>query len=135
MLPYMSAKAGVAHFTRCLAVELGQHGIRANCVAPANIATEINAAFDKAAVTRLQPFPHHGLPDDVVEAVVYLSSEKSPHVTGVVLAVDGGIAVRTPPRTYRCKTRGCNTQSHPRTHNNNQAGRQAGHTPKTERQA
>src|SRR3546814_9586720 len=62
MLPYRSAKAGVAHFTRCLAVELGQHGIRANCVAPANIATEINAAFDKAAVTRLQPLPHQGLP-------------------------------------------------------------------------
>src|SRR3546814_17742740 len=87
MLPYRSAKAGVAHFTRCLAVELGQHGIRANCVAPANIATEINAAFDKAAVTRLQPLPHQGLPDDVVEAVVYLASDKSPHVPGDLLAI------------------------------------------------
>src|SRR3546814_18657092 len=114
MLPYMSAKAGVAHFTRCLAVELGQHGIRANCVAPANIATEINAAFDKAAVTRLQPLPHQGLPDDVVEAVVYLASDKSAHVTGVVLAVDGGMAVGTPPRTYRFKTRGGNEHVHNR---------------------
>ena len=60
MLPYRAAKAGVAHFTRCLAVELGEHGIRVNCVAPANIATDINAAFDKATVTRLQPLPHQG---------------------------------------------------------------------------
>ena len=60
MLPYRAAKAGVAHFTRCLAVELGEHGIRANCIAPANIATDINAAFDKSTVTRLQPLPHQG---------------------------------------------------------------------------
>src|SRR3546814_20927949 len=106
MLPYMSAKAGVAHFTRCLAVELGQHGIRANCVAPANIATEINAAFEKPAVTRLQPLPHQGLPDDVAEAVVYLASDKSAHVTGVVLALDGGMAVGPPSRTSRLQTRG-----------------------------
>ena len=99
MLPYRAAKAGVAHFTRCLAVELGEHAIRANCVAPANIATDINAAFDKAAVTRLQPLPHQGWPDDVVEAVVYLASDRAAHVTGVVLNVDGGMSVGTPPRT------------------------------------
>ncbi len=99
MLPYRAAKAGVAHFTRCLAVELGEHGIRANCIAPANIATEINAAFDKAAVTRLQPLPHQGHTDDVVEAVLYLAGDRSAHVTGVVLDVDGGMAVGTPPRS------------------------------------
>ena len=53
MLPYRVAKAGVAHATRCLAVELGAHRIRVNAVAPANIATDINAAFDKAS--RHQP--------------------------------------------------------------------------------
>ena len=98
MLPYRAAKAGVAHFTRCLAVELGEHGIRANCIAPANIATEINAAFDKAAVTRLQPLAHQGHTGDVVEAVLYLAGDRSAHVTGVVLDVDGGMAVGTPPR-------------------------------------
>lgn len=99
MLPYRAAKAGVAHFTRCLAVELGEHGIRANAVAPANIATDINAAFDKSAVTRLQPLAHQGRPDDVVEAVAYLASDRAAHVTGVVLTVDGGMAVGTPPRS------------------------------------
>lgn len=98
MLPYRAAKAGVAHVTRCLAVELGEHGIRANCIAPANIATDINAAFDKAAVTRLQPLPHQGVPRDVVEAALYLASDRAAHVTGVVLSVDGGMSVGTPPR-------------------------------------
>ena len=98
MLPFRAATAGVAHFTRCLAVELGEHGIRANCIAPANIATEINAAFDKAAVTRLQPLAHQGHTGDVVEAVLYLAGDRSAHVTGVVLDVNGGMAVGTPPR-------------------------------------
>jgi NAD(P)-dependent dehydrogenase (short-subunit alcohol dehydrogenase family) len=98
MLPYRAAKAGVAHFTRCLAVELGEHGVRANCIAPANIATDINAAFDKSAVTRLQPLPHQGVPDDVVEAALYLAGDRAAHVTGVVLGIDGGMAVGTPPR-------------------------------------
>jgi NAD(P)-dependent dehydrogenase (short-subunit alcohol dehydrogenase family) len=48
-------------------VELGAHGVRANRIAPANIATDINAAFDKAAVTRLQPLPRQGRPADVTE--------------------------------------------------------------------
>ena len=99
MLPYRAAKAGVAHLTRCLAVELGEYDIRANCVAPANIATDINAAFDKATVTRLQPLPHQGRPDDVVEAALYLASDRAAHVTGAVLTVDGGMSVDTPPRS------------------------------------
>lgn len=104
MLPYRAAKAGVAHFTRCLAVELGEHGIRANCIAPANIATDINAAFDKAAVTRLQPLPHQGRPGDVAEAVLYLASDRAAHVTGTVLTVDGGMSVGTPPRRHDTST-------------------------------
>jgi NAD(P)-dependent dehydrogenase (short-subunit alcohol dehydrogenase family) len=99
MLPYRAAKAGVAHFTRCLAVELGERDIRANVVAPANIATDINAAFDKSAVTSMQPLPHQGCTADVVEAVAYLASHRAAHVTGVVLTVDGGMSVGTPPRT------------------------------------
>ena len=97
MLPYRAAKAGVIHFTRSIAVELGEHGVRANCVAPANIATDINAAFDKSAVTGLQPLPRPGRPEDVVEAVLYLASDRSAQVTGVVLPVDGGMSTGTPP--------------------------------------
>lgn len=98
MLPYRAAKAGVVQFTRCLAVELGEHGVRANCIAPANIATNINAAFDKADVTRLQPLPHRGRAEDVAEAALYLASDRAAHVTGTVLSVDGGMSVGAPPQ-------------------------------------
>jgi len=97
MLPYRAAKAGVAHFTRCLAVELGAHGVRANCIAPANIATDINAIFDKAAVTALQPLPRAGKPADVAEAALYLASDRSAQVTGIILPVDGGMSTGRPP--------------------------------------
>ena len=43
VMSYRVAKAGVIHFTRCLALELAQHGIRVNAVAPANIATAISS--------------------------------------------------------------------------------------------
>ena len=101
MLPYRAAKAAVVHFTRSLAIELGEHGIRANCIAPANIATDINAAFDKATVTGLQPLPHQGHTVDVAEAVLYLASDRAAHVTGVVLPVDGGISTGTSPARAR----------------------------------
>lgn len=105
MLPYRAAKAGVAHLTRCLAVELGPAGVRANCIAPANIATDINAAFDKTAVTRLQPLPRQGLPIDVAEAAVYLASDRSAQVTGIVLPVDGGMSTGTPAPAVRQEQR------------------------------
>lgn len=98
MLPYRAVKAGVAHFTRSLAVELGEHNIRANCIAPANIATEINAAFDKSSVLALQPLPHQGETGDVADAALYFASERSAHITGVVLPIDGGMGLGTPPR-------------------------------------
>jgi NAD(P)-dependent dehydrogenase (short-subunit alcohol dehydrogenase family) len=98
MIPYRCAKAGVAHLTRCLAVELGEHGIRVNCVAPANIATDINSAFDKTVVRSLQPLPHQGVVRDVADSVVFLASDQAAHITGLVLPIDGGMHVGTPPR-------------------------------------
>ncbi len=101
MLPYRVAKAGVVHATRSLAVELGAYGIRVNCVAPANIATDINAAFDKATVTSLQPLPHQGVATDVADALVYLASPQRPTSPASILPIDGGMACGTPPAMDR----------------------------------
>jgi NAD(P)-dependent dehydrogenase (short-subunit alcohol dehydrogenase family) len=95
---YRVAKAGVVHFTRCAAIELAERGIRVNVIAPANIATDINAAFDtKAIVARLQPLQRLGTPADVANAAVYLASDRSAQVTGVLLPVDGGTTSGPPP--------------------------------------
>ena len=95
---YRAAKAGVAHFSRCAAIELAERGIRVNVIAPGNISTAINAAFDtKSIVSRLQPLQRLGTPEDVANTAVYLASERSAQATGVVLPVDGGTTTGPPP--------------------------------------
>jgi NAD(P)-dependent dehydrogenase (short-subunit alcohol dehydrogenase family) len=98
LMTYRAAKAGVAHFSRCAAIELAERGIRVNVIAPGNIATAINAAFDtKSIVNRMQPLPRLGTPADIANTAVYLASERSAQVTGVVLPVDGGTTTGPPP--------------------------------------
>jgi len=95
---YRAAKAAVIHFSRCAAIELSEQGIRVNVVVPGNISTAINAAFDTSAIVqKLQPLQRLGTPTDVANAAVYLASERSAQVTGVVLPVDGGTSTGPPP--------------------------------------
>jgi NAD(P)-dependent dehydrogenase (short-subunit alcohol dehydrogenase family) len=94
---YRAAKAAVIHFTRCIAIELAEHGIRVNCVAPAHIPTAFNANYDQAEIVRrMQPLQRIGSPLDVANAVRYLASDRAAQVTGVVLPVDGGTTAGPP---------------------------------------
>jgi NAD(P)-dependent dehydrogenase (short-subunit alcohol dehydrogenase family) len=95
---YRAAKAAVVHFSRCAAIELAERGVRVNVIAPGNISTAINAAFDTPSiVSRLQPLQRLGTRADVANAAVYLASERSAQVTGLVLPVDGGTSTGPPP--------------------------------------
>ncbi|HVV37280.1 MAG TPA: SDR family oxidoreductase [Acidimicrobiales bacterium] len=95
---YRAAKAGVIHFSRSAAIELAELGVRVNVIAPANIQTAINTAFDTSSiVARIQPLQRLGTVTDVANAVVYLASERAAQVTGVVLPVDGGTTAGPPP--------------------------------------
>jgi len=97
-VPYRAAKAGVIHFTKVIAVELAEHGIRVNCVAPGNISTAINAQFDTPAVVQArQPLQRLGSPEDIANAITYLASDRAAQVTGVLLPVDGGASTGRPP--------------------------------------
>jgi len=94
---YRAAKAGVIHATRCLALELAEHGIRVNAVAPANIQTAINARFDLGRTIELtQPLASLGTPEDAAEAVLFLAGDRARQITGIVLPVDGGTSVGIP---------------------------------------
>jgi len=97
LITYRATKAAVIHMTRCIAIDLAQHDVRVNCVAPAHIPTSINASLDQEAIVRrMQPLQRVGSPQDVANAMVYLASDRSAQVTGIVLPVDGGTTAGPP---------------------------------------
>jgi len=91
---YGTSKAGLAHLTKQLAVELASLGIRVNGVAPGPVETamakavhtpEIRADYHDAI-----PLNRYGLEEELAEAVFFLCSDRSSYITGQILAVDGG---------------------------------------------
>lgn len=90
---YVSSKAGLIGLAKTAALELGGFNIRVNCVAPGWIDTPLTAAapgeFRERALAET-PLHRLGQPDDVANAVLFLCSEMSRHITGQVLRVDGG---------------------------------------------
>ncbi len=97
---YCMTKAGIAHLTRCLAVEWGRHGINVNCVAPTFIRTAgteealSNPVFEADVVERIAGLHRIGEPMDVAGAVLYLCSPAASLITGHTLLVDGGWTAR-----------------------------------------
>lgn len=99
LITYRASKAAVVHLTRCAAIDVAEHGVRVNCVAPAHIPTDINATYDQGAIVRaMQPLQRIGSPADVANAVLFLASDRAAQVTGIVLPVDGGTTAGPPPR-------------------------------------
>lgn len=102
---YSAAKAAVIHLTKCVAMELGESGIRVNSISPGAIATgifakalglSVDAAENTPPVMRLayrsaQPIPRAGLPEDIAQAAVFLASDESTFINGHDLVVDGAI--------------------------------------------
>jgi NAD(P)-dependent dehydrogenase (short-subunit alcohol dehydrogenase family) len=102
---YCASKAGVALLTHSLALELAPHGIRANTIAPGNMATEMHwdelrsraarsgTAFDEQVETARSAIPlgRHGTGGDIAGVVAWLVSPDAGYVTGQTIGVNGGI--------------------------------------------
>ena len=101
VMSYRVSKAGVVLFTRSMAIELGGHGVRVNCIAPGLIRTAITNYDMEPVIAMMQPLARKGMPTDVANAALFLASERSAQVTGVVLPVDGGTSVGPPVRPRR----------------------------------
>ena len=91
---YGTSKAAVIHLTRQQAAELGEWGVRANCVAPGPVDTKLALAVHtpeiRAAYHDAIPLNRYGTESEIAQTIVFLCSDKSSYVTGQVLATDGG---------------------------------------------
>jgi NAD(P)-dependent dehydrogenase (short-subunit alcohol dehydrogenase family) len=97
---YVASKHAVIGLTKSAALEFGKQGIRINAVLPAVIETDMYRRFTgekpeaHAAMTALHPIGRIGTPEEIAEAVIWLSSAKSSFVTGHSLLVDGGFTAQ-----------------------------------------
>lgn len=94
---YSVAKAGIAHFTKTLAGDFADRGVRACAVAPGTVETPAWAkakADDPDVLQRLgecYPLGRVGRPSDIADALLFLASDEAAWITGVTLPVEGGI--------------------------------------------
>ncbi|HCV24269.1 MAG TPA: 3-oxoacyl-ACP reductase, partial [Candidatus Latescibacteria bacterium] len=95
MAPYSVSKAGVICFTKTLAKEMLDHGIRVNCLAPALINSPLLDGMEADRVEFLTskiPMGRLGRPEEVAATVLFLASDESTFTTGACLDISGGRA-------------------------------------------
>ena len=94
--PYSIAKAGVAHYTKVLAKELGPYGVNVNCIAPGYILSSRKIAEGMGAGEGAAdhiPLGRFGKPEDCAKVVEFLATDLSDYVTGQCISVCGGVAI------------------------------------------
>jgi len=91
---YGTSKAAVIHLTQQQAAELGEHGIRANCVAPGPVRTKLAMAVHTQEIIDAYhdaiPLNRYGSEDEIANVIAFLCSDKASFVTGQLISSDGG---------------------------------------------
>ena len=93
-IAYAAAKAGIELLTKDVAAQAGPHGVRANCIAPETIMTETNQQQIPEQVQETlrdtHPIRRLGTPEDVAQTALFLASDNSAWISGIVIDVAGG---------------------------------------------
>ena len=91
---YGTSKAAVIHLTKQQAVELGEFGIRCNCVAPGPVRTKLAMAVHTEEIIEAYhdaiPLNRYGSEEEIANAIAFLASDKARFITGQLLSADGG---------------------------------------------
>ena len=93
---YAASKAAMVGFTKALAKELAPRGVRANCIAPGFIETDMTAVLSeqqRQTILEQIPLGKMGKPDDIADAVLFLAGPMGQYITGQVITVDGGMVM------------------------------------------
>lgn len=98
---YTASKGATVQLTKSLAAEYGRYGIRANCIAPAAIKTEMikqsnlsDPNFDEEAFLKLRtPLRRYGTPREIAQIALFLASDESSYLNGAIIVADGGITI------------------------------------------
>jgi gluconate 5-dehydrogenase len=98
-IAYNTSKGAVVNFTRALACEWGQLGINVNAIAPGFVPSKMTAgllgAVGEDNIAKHAPLLRVGDDEDLKGATVLLASDAGKHITGQILAVDGGVSACT----------------------------------------
>lgn len=97
-IAYRTSKAAIVQFSRMVATDVAEFGVRVNCIAPGHIPTGITSYDLWPTIEHDQPLQRQGTPEDVAEAVLFLASDRSAQITGIVVPVDGGTVAGGPVR-------------------------------------
>ena len=95
-VPYAASKGAVAQATKFLARDLAEHGVRVNAIAPGFVITPLTATLQDGPGSRMDRaaqrtmFKRVAMPDDLAGPLLFLASDMSKYVTGLILPVDGG---------------------------------------------
>lgn len=104
---YGAAKGGLNALTRSIALDYGRKGIRANAIAPGQVVGErgeehlATDPIEEQACRDCYPIGRYGKPEDIANVALFLASDESAFVTGIVLTADGGLTLQSPEALVR----------------------------------
>jgi glucose 1-dehydrogenase len=97
-VPYSASKGGMQMFTRTVALDVAERGIRVNGIAPGTIETDVNRdvlddEYKKKQEEQNIPLHRIGKPDEVAKVALFLASPDASYITGTTIYVDGGMSL------------------------------------------